>query len=70
MLKKYRGRYAETIRGGCARNDHRARLAEQQRTEKLDKLSKRLDKAFAAGTKNLIGRLEKVFGEHNGRYRR
>lgn len=70
LLKKYRGRYAETIRLVCARNPDRAAQAARKRTEKLKELSHQLDKVFADERGEVTTRLEKIFEAHNRQYRR
>jgi transposase len=71
LLKKYKGRYGETVRLVCARNPKRAELAERQRADKLKELAHQLDTLFAtAKRQNLAERTETVFQDHHRRYRR
>ena len=71
LLSKYRGRYTETVRLICARNDERAEISRRRRSEKLEELSGELDHLFASPKKeDLVSRLEKLFEGHHRRYRR
>ncbi len=70
LLKKYQGRYADTVRLVCVRNPERARLAARRRREKIEKLSKELTELFAAKPKDVVSRFEQIFAGYNQTYRR
>ncbi len=71
LLRKYHGRCGKTIRVVCALNEERAELAARRREEKIEALSRELDKILAGRRNdNRELRMEKVFEGHNRRYRR
>lgn len=71
LLRKYHGRCEETIRVVCSLNEKRAEISKQRRQRKIGALAQELDKIIA-GKKNNDRelRMERVFEEHNRRYRR
>jgi len=70
FLKKYEGRYEETVRLVCVCNPERKKVAARRRKQKLKELSKQLDQLIAKQPKNLLDRMAQLFTDHNRIYRR